>query len=53
MKIKKIEEELEIPKGVQITIEGRHVTIKGPKGEIKKDTLTNGDVYGINAIYPF
>jgi large subunit ribosomal protein L6 len=37
MKIKKIEETVEIPKGVQITIEGRIITVKGPKGEVKKE----------------
>lgn len=37
MKIKKIEETLEIPDGVQITIDGRNITVKGPKGEVKKE----------------
>lgn len=37
MKIKKIEETLEIPKGVQITMDGRNITVKGPKGESKKE----------------
>jgi large subunit ribosomal protein L6 len=37
MKIKKIEETLEIPEGIHITVEGRIVTVKGPKGEVKKE----------------
>ncbi len=37
MKIKKIEETIEIPKGVHITMEGRIITVKGPKGEAKKE----------------
>jgi len=37
MKIKKIEEIVEIPQGVQVTIEGRSVTAKGKNGEIKRE----------------
>ncbi|MFX1237748.1 MAG: 50S ribosomal protein L6 [Promethearchaeota archaeon] len=32
------EEELEIPKGVKVTLdEDHHITVKGPNGEVKKD----------------
>ena len=37
MKIKKIEETLEIPNGIQIIIDGRVITVKGPKGEARKE----------------
>lgn len=36
MKRKKIEEQIEIPKGVQVTVEGFNITVKGPKGEVKR-----------------
>jgi large subunit ribosomal protein L6 len=33
-----VKEELEIPKGVQVTLDGNHhITVKGPNGQITKD----------------
>ncbi|MFX1405953.1 MAG: 50S ribosomal protein L6 [Promethearchaeota archaeon] len=33
-----VEEELEIPRGVQVTLDGNHhITVKGPNGQITKD----------------
>jgi len=37
MKAIYLHEEIEIPKGVSVTIEGMKVRVKGPKGEIEKD----------------
>ncbi len=36
-KVVHVEEEVEIPQGVVVKIEGLKVTVKGPKGEITKD----------------
>lgn len=36
MATKKIQEEIELPQGVQANIEGLQITIKGPKGEVKR-----------------
>jgi len=36
-KVVHVEEEVEIPQGVDVKIEGLKVTVKGPKGEITKD----------------
>ncbi|AEH23863.1 50S ribosomal protein L6 [Pyrococcus yayanosii] len=32
-----IREEIEIPEGVEVIVEGSTVTVKGPKGELKRD----------------
>lgn len=37
MKAAYLREEIEIPKGVTITLDGMKVRVKGPKGEIEKD----------------
>lgn len=37
MKAVYLHEEIEIPKGVSVSIEGMKVRVKGPKGEIEKD----------------
>lgn len=37
MKVKNMQQEVEIPEGVECTLAGSMVTIKGPKGENKRD----------------
>ena len=32
-----VERRVEIPQGVAVTVDGMKVTVKGPKGEIRKD----------------
>jgi large subunit ribosomal protein L6 len=55
VKITEMKEEMKIPDGVQITIEGKTVTVKGPKGTLSKtlshpkiDLAVNGDVVQIS-----
>lgn len=43
MKIKNFENEIEIPEGIEVNIEGFMVSVKGPKGKVKKE-LKNSKV---------
>lgn len=36
MRLDKIEDTVEIPEGIQLTIDGNIINVKGPKGEIKR-----------------
>lgn len=35
-----IREEIEIPEGVEVTVEGNTVKVKGPKGELQRSSST-------------
>jgi len=35
---------IELPKGVEVTIKGHHVTVKGPKGQLERETRPEIDI---------
>ena len=35
---------IELPKGVEVTVKGNHVTVKGPKGQLERDTRPEIDI---------
>ena len=34
---------IEVPQGVEVKIDGNHITVKGPKGTLEKDLHKNID----------
>ena len=34
---------IEVPQGVEVKIDGNHITVKGPKGTLEKDLHKNMD----------
>ncbi len=36
MKLDKIEERIVLPEGIEVKVEGNRITVKGPKGEVKR-----------------
>ena len=34
-----------VPDGVEVTLNGNHITVKGPKGTLEKDIHNNIEVY--------
>ena len=35
---------IELPKGVEVTVKGNHVTVKGPKGQLERETRPEIDI---------
>lgn len=35
---------IELPKGVEVTVKGNHITVKGPKGQLERETRPEIDI---------